>query len=195
MTSEILAILDAEAVPKACVVGHSYGTLLASRLVKRFPERLHALCLVDPVCFGMYMPHLLHNFFYRRLALDLKRCAARLGLGWGPQGGVGMGGPSASRRPLQPSASAPHCFPPHPATCRPRPTPPRRTPRPLQFVLDLIVHFASRDLHLAAAFSRRFYWSDVIMWPEELPPGSAVVLGAADDLVHADEVRARGGGV
>jgi len=26
------------------------------------------------------------------------------------------------------------------------------------------------------------------MWPEELPPGSTVVLGAADDLVHADEV-------
>ena len=53
MTSEILAILDAEAVPKACVVGHSYGTLLASRLVKRFPGRLHSLVLVDPVCFSM----------------------------------------------------------------------------------------------------------------------------------------------
>jgi len=133
-TSEILAILDAERIPKACVVGHSYGTLVASRLVKRFPSRLHSLCLVDPVCFGMYMPHLLHNFFYRRLKFD-------------------------------------------PA-------------RPLQVFLDLIVHFASRDLHLAATFSRRFYWSDVIMWPEELPPGSTIVLGAADDLVHADEVRA-----
>jgi pimeloyl-ACP methyl ester carboxylesterase len=55
---------------QACVVGHSYGTLVASRLVKRFPERLHSLCLVDPVCFGMYMPHLLHNFFYRTLVFN-----------------------------------------------------------------------------------------------------------------------------
>lgn len=28
------------------------------------------------------------------------------------------------------------------------------------------------------------------MWPDELPAGSVVVLGAADDLVHADEVGA-----
>jgi pimeloyl-ACP methyl ester carboxylesterase len=79
MTSEILAILDAEAVPKACVVGHSYGTLVASRLVKRFPARLHSLCLVDPVCFGMYMPHLLHNFFYRRLVIDASKWAGARG--------------------------------------------------------------------------------------------------------------------
>ncbi|KAI8474758.1 MAG: Alpha/Beta hydrolase protein [Monoraphidium minutum] len=132
MTSEIDAILGRVGVSKVCVVGHSYGTLVASRLVKRFPQRLHQLCLIDPVCFGMYMPHLLHNFFYRRLVI------------------------SASR--------------------------------PLQSFLDFIVHFASRDLHLSAAFSRRFYWSDIIMWPDELPRGSTVVLGAADDLVHADEV-------
>ena len=38
---------------RACVVAHSYGTLVASRLVKRFPSRLHSLCLVDPVCYAM----------------------------------------------------------------------------------------------------------------------------------------------
>lgn len=54
-------------------MGHSYGTLVASRLVKRFPGRLHSLALVDPVCFGMYMPHLLHNFFYRKLVIDPRR--------------------------------------------------------------------------------------------------------------------------
>jgi pimeloyl-ACP methyl ester carboxylesterase len=70
MTSEIRAILDVAGAPRVCVVGHSYGTLVASRLVKRFPARLHALCLIDPVCFGMYMPHLLHNFFYRRLVIN-----------------------------------------------------------------------------------------------------------------------------
>ena len=30
------------------------------------------------------------------------------------------------------------------------------------------------------------------MWADELPPGTVVVLGAADDLVHADEVGGAG---
>lgn len=86
-----------------------------------------------------------------------------------------------------PTTPAPNPQFPNPSS-HPTPHPYPVSPRPLQLFLDLIVHFASRDLHLSAAFSRRFYWSDVIMWPEELPPGSTVVLGAADDLVHADEV-------
>jgi hypothetical protein len=103
----------------------------------------------------------------------------------GHESWAGRRAPRSTLHPNPPHHPAPphpnrNPFPPHP------PTPP--APRPLKLFLDLIVYFASRDLHLAAAFSRRFYWSDVIMWPEELPPGSTVVLGAADDLVHADEV-------
>lgn len=71
--------------------------------------------------------------------------------------------------------------------------PPQKRP-PAKLLLDLVVRLAARDLHLAAAFSRRFYWSDVVMWPDELPPGSAVVLGGGDDLVHAREVGMWGGG-
>lgn len=43
-------------------MGHSYGTFVGSRLVQQHRDRVHTLCLIDPVCFGMFMPHLLHNF-------------------------------------------------------------------------------------------------------------------------------------
>jgi hypothetical protein len=54
---------------------------------------------------------------------------------------------------------------------------------------DLMLYFASRDLHLSATFARRFYWSDMNLWPEDMPPGSVVLLSGNDDLVHADEVK------
>jgi hypothetical protein len=41
---------------------------------------------------------------------------------------------------------------------------------------DLMLYFASRDLHLSATFARRFYWSDMNLWPEDMPPGSVVLL-------------------
>ncbi|PNH03682.1 hypothetical protein TSOC_010242 [Tetrabaena socialis] len=50
----------------ACVVAHSYGTFVASRLAQLHPQRLQSLALLDPVCFGMFMPHLLANFIYRK---------------------------------------------------------------------------------------------------------------------------------
>lgn len=47
-------------------MGHSYGTFVGSRLVQQHRDRVHTLCLIDPVCFGMFMPHLLHNFIVSR---------------------------------------------------------------------------------------------------------------------------------
>ena len=32
------------------MVAHSYGTFLASLFVQRYPERIEALTLIDPVC-------------------------------------------------------------------------------------------------------------------------------------------------
>jgi hypothetical protein len=29
-------------------------------------KRVHSLCLIDPVCFGMFMPQLLSNFLYNK---------------------------------------------------------------------------------------------------------------------------------
>lgn len=34
-------------------------------LARHYRKRVHTLCLIDPVCFGMFMPHLLYNFLYR----------------------------------------------------------------------------------------------------------------------------------
>jgi pimeloyl-ACP methyl ester carboxylesterase len=61
----VIGILDKLGVKEACVVGHSYGTFIAGVLARQYRKRVHTLCLIDPVCFGMFMPHLLYNFLYR----------------------------------------------------------------------------------------------------------------------------------
>jgi hypothetical protein len=48
--------------------------------------------------------------------------------------------------------------------------------RPDILARDLILWFASRDLHLSATFQRNFYWSEINMWPDDLPPGACFVL-------------------
>jgi pimeloyl-ACP methyl ester carboxylesterase len=62
----VVGILDKQGVKEACVVGHSYGTFIAGALARNHRKRVHTLCLIDPVCFGMFMPHLLYNFLYRK---------------------------------------------------------------------------------------------------------------------------------
>lgn len=47
-------VLDARSVPRVSVVAHSYGTFFASRMMQLAPERVHSLCLVDPVAFNMF---------------------------------------------------------------------------------------------------------------------------------------------
>lgn len=42
----------------------SAGTFVAGRLARLHPQRVRSLCLIDPVCFGMFMPQLLSNFLY-----------------------------------------------------------------------------------------------------------------------------------
>lgn len=46
---------------RANVIGHSYGTLVASSLAKKHPQLLAGLTLIDPVCFAMFLPHLVAN--------------------------------------------------------------------------------------------------------------------------------------
>lgn len=40
------------------------GTFIAGRLARLHSDRVRSLCLIDPVCFGMFMPQLLSNFLY-----------------------------------------------------------------------------------------------------------------------------------
>lgn len=60
----LLSILNRNDISSCCLVGHSYGSAVASRLLQQAPERIQQLCLIDPICFAMYMPTLLRNFMY-----------------------------------------------------------------------------------------------------------------------------------
>jgi pimeloyl-ACP methyl ester carboxylesterase len=64
VTEVVVSILNRNAITSCCLVGHSYGTAVASRLLQQAPHRIQQLCLVDPICFTMFMPNLLRNFLY-----------------------------------------------------------------------------------------------------------------------------------
>uniref|UniRef100_A0A383VKF9 AB hydrolase-1 domain-containing protein n=1 Tax=Tetradesmus obliquus TaxID=3088 RepID=A0A383VKF9_TETOB len=64
MADGTAAILAAHGVDRALVVAHSYGTMVAARMVLKYESLVHSLCLMDPVCFAMFMPHLIRNFMY-----------------------------------------------------------------------------------------------------------------------------------
>lgn len=49
---------------------------------------------------------------------------------------------------------------------------------------------ASHELHVCATFSRNFFWTDLNLWPEDLAPGSVVLLSGRDDLMDAQQVKA-----
>jgi hypothetical protein len=46
----------------------------------------------------------------------------------------------------------------------------------LEYMKDAVRLVASRELHVCSTFARRFYWSDLNLWPEDLAPGSVVLL-------------------
>jgi hypothetical protein len=46
----------------------------------------------------------------------------------------------------------------------------------VEYVKDAVRLVASREMHVCTTFSRRFYWSDLNLWPEDLAPGSVVLL-------------------
>ena len=52
--------------PRFILVGHSYGTLVASWFVKAYPHLLLSTVMIDPVCFLLFLPHLCYNFLYRQ---------------------------------------------------------------------------------------------------------------------------------
>lgn len=49
-----------------CLSSCVAGTFVASYLAKHHPARVHGCVLVDPVCLGMFMPNLIHNFLYNK---------------------------------------------------------------------------------------------------------------------------------
>lgn len=49
MADATAAMLSVHGFSKSAVMGHSYGTMVASRLVMKYPQLVHSMCLVDPV--------------------------------------------------------------------------------------------------------------------------------------------------
>lgn len=47
--TDLLAVLDAEDIPRTDIVGHSYGGMIAVHLARAAPERVRRLVLLDPV--------------------------------------------------------------------------------------------------------------------------------------------------
>ncbi|KAF5829221.1 hypothetical protein DUNSADRAFT_16396 [Dunaliella salina] len=136
VAENVVSILDQLGLGQASIIAHSYGTFVASRLVQAHRQRaVHSLSLIDPVCFGMFLPGLLHNFIYRT-PLDVFK-----------QHGL--------------VAAAKASF----------------------------VWLVSRDVHCAATFCRRFFWTDVNLWAEDLPEKCLIVLAGQDELLHAEEIR------
>ncbi len=57
---------------------------------------------------------------------------------------------------------------------------------------SLITWFIARDMAHAVSVSRRFYWSMLNLWPDQLPDHTLVALGIQDELVPV-QVGARPG--
>lgn len=75
LATSLAAALKLHKLPPALVVAHSYGTLVAGRLLRLQRSAVARVLFVDPVCFGMFMPRLLHGFIYAPLRLHADRWA------------------------------------------------------------------------------------------------------------------------
>jgi hypothetical protein len=59
----------------------------------------------------------------------------------------------------------------------------------VHYLKESVRVIACGDMHVAATFSRSFYWSELNLWPEDLPRGSLVMLSGRDDLMNSMEVK------
>lgn len=105
-------ILDLHGIRRVSMVAHSYGSFYVSCMLKLAPERVHAVCLLDPVCCCMWSGHLITSFVYN----------------------------------------------------------------PARSTTGLITWLIARDIHTATTVSRNFFWTDVNLWPDEVPQHAVVAL-------------------
>jgi pimeloyl-ACP methyl ester carboxylesterase len=66
--SEITVILKAHSWDQFALVGHSYGTVLATHMLKSpdLNPRIESVVLVDPVCILLHLPNVAYNFTRRK---------------------------------------------------------------------------------------------------------------------------------
>ncbi|KAI0512986.1 hypothetical protein F5B22DRAFT_282443 [Xylaria bambusicola] len=66
--SEISLILSSHGWDRFVVVGHSYGTVLATHMLKSpsLSPRIQSIILIDPVCILLHLPDVAYNFTRRK---------------------------------------------------------------------------------------------------------------------------------
>ncbi len=50
---------------KCHLIGHSFGTVVATWFIKQYPQKIRTISLIDPVCILLGLPDVAKNFFYR----------------------------------------------------------------------------------------------------------------------------------
>jgi pimeloyl-ACP methyl ester carboxylesterase len=162
---DVEAFLVQAGISEACVAAHSYGTLVASALIKRIAASaaagartvsLAGLTLLDPVAFCMFLPHTLRAAIF-----------------------FDHGTPTAAAaQAAQQDTTA------EPSTSSPK----RRRLLSYLSLRALLKGIVVRDAHCAAALMRGGHWSEVNLWPSELPHNTTVILSGSDHLVPVEAV-------
>lgn len=194
-------MFDLHGITKASLLAHSYGTFYVSCLLKLLPERVHSMALIDPVCCCMWSGHLISNFVYKPAQSTTGRwgqtTAARntACINWASHGtglqrwhagrqancncynsmpavlGLVEPGRTARREPF--AAAVESGADAGISVCHPLPP---LAASDAHHAAGLITWLISRDIHTAAAVSRNFFWTDVNLWPDEIPRSSLFVL-------------------
>lgn len=122
MLAELLRILNHHGWDKFVVMGHSYGTIIATHLLQqlRNTDRIGPMILVDPVTVSIHWGGIPYNFLYRR---------------------------------------------PHKAS---------------EWQLH---YFASTDMCVAHSITRRFDWSENVLWRDDIKGRTMTVALASDDII------------
>uniref|UniRef100_A0A7S1USR7 AB hydrolase-1 domain-containing protein n=1 Tax=Grammatophora oceanica TaxID=210454 RepID=A0A7S1USR7_9STRA len=66
VTSTMVDMLATHGFFRGTFVGHSYGTVWLSYMVKYARQAVAAVCFLDPICFGLHYPRLTKQFVYVR---------------------------------------------------------------------------------------------------------------------------------
>jgi pimeloyl-ACP methyl ester carboxylesterase len=133
LVKEIRQILQHHGWSKCVLVGHSYGTVICTHLLKspQASPLIGPVALIDPICFLLHLPDVAYNFMARR---------------------------------------------------------------PVSAKELVLWYFGSKDIGVAHTLSRHFFWSENILWKEELGVNDGqrtvtVVLSGNDDIIDAQTVR------
>eukprot|EP01024_Parvocaulis_polyphysoides_P041496 TRINITY_DN38048_c0_g1_i2.p1 TRINITY_DN38048_c0_g1~~TRINITY_DN38048_c0_g1_i2.p1 ORF type:complete len:336 (+),score=22.50 TRINITY_DN38048_c0_g1_i2:55-1008(+) len=65
VATDVATLFSKYGIDRAHVIGHSYGTFVASTLVNRYSHLVESICLIDPVCMMICEPTLVANFIYK----------------------------------------------------------------------------------------------------------------------------------